>query len=204
MPVTIDAFTIGHSNHALADFLALLRQHAVNAVADVRSAPYSRFNAHFNREAFCRALADAGIGYFYRGSELGGRSDDPACYRNGRISYDRVARTPRFRDGLHRLVEKDMAEHRIALMCAEKEPLHCHRTLLVAQALDAEGVGIAHIHADGQLEKHAAAIDRLLRLYGLNAEDDLFAQPRTALVELAIRRQTERVGHVLNASGTER
>ena len=97
-----------------------------------------------------------------------------------------------------------MTEHRIALMCAEKEPLHCHRTLLVAQALAAEGNDVAHIHADGELERHAAAMDRLLEQFGLDAEEDLFAHPRAALVEMAIRRQTERVGHVLNASDKER
>ena len=192
-------FTVGHSNHAVEDFLALLRQHAVTVVADVRSAPYSRFNPHFNREALRSELHDAGIGYVYLGSELGGRSDDPECYRNGRICYDRVAQTLRFQDGLRRLA-KGMAEHRIALMCAEKEPLHCHRTLLVAQALDAEGTEISHIHADGKLESHTAAMDRLLASFDLPAHGNLLGDSRAALVETAIREQTARVGHALDAS----
>ena len=136
--------TIGHSNHAAADFLALLRQHAATAVADVRSAPYSRFNPQFNREALRHALTEAGIAYVYLGRELGGRSDNPACYEGGRIRYDRVAETRNFKDGLRRL-ESGIREHRVALMCAEKEPLHCHRTLLVSQALDARRRGrLAH------------------------------------------------------------
>ena len=196
-------FTVGHSNHALADFLALLHRHAVNAVADVRSVPYSNFNPHFNREALSGELANAGLAYFYLGHELGGRSDDPACYRNGHVLYDRVAQTPRFLDGVRRLAEY-MTKHRIALMCAEKEPLHCHRTLLVAQALVARGDEVVHIRADGRLETHNAVLDRLLDRFGLGTEDDLFAQPRAALVEMAVQRQTERVGHVLNASDKER
>ncbi len=191
-------FTIGHSNHAAADFLKLLHGHAVEVVADVRSAPYSRFNPHFNRETLRRELKDAGISYVYLGSELGGRSDDTACYRNGRICYERVARTPRFQDGLRRLT-KGMAEHRIALMCAEREPLHCHRTLLVAHALDAEGVDISHVHANGELESHAAAMDRLLASFGLHPQDDLLGDPRAAL-EAAIRKQAASVGHALDAS----
>ena len=95
--------TIGHSNHAAADFLALLRRHAATAVADVRSAPYSRFNPQFNRETLRHALTEAGIAYVYLGLELGGRSDDPACYEDGRIRYDRVAETRNFKDGLRRL-----------------------------------------------------------------------------------------------------
>ena len=190
--------TIGHSNHAAADFLALLRQHAVTALADVRSAPYSRFNPQFNRETLRRTLTDAGIAYVYLGRELGGRSDDPACYRNGRICYDRVAETRNFKDGLRRL-ETGMAEHRIALMCAEKEPLHCHRTLLVSQALDADGVEVSHIHADGRLESHAGAMDRLLAAVQLPAEGDLLEQSRADLVATAIRWQAARVGYALPA-----
>lgn len=192
-------FTIGHSNHALADFLALLRQHAVGAVADVRSAPYSRFNPHFNREALQRELEGAGVGYVYLGRELGGRSEDPACYREGRICYEAVAKTPRFRAGIGKLDDAS-AHHSVAMMCSEKEPLHCHRTLLVAQALALRGREIAHIHADGDLEHHAAAMDRLLAQFGLAAEDDLFAEPRDARVALAIREQTARVGHRLATS----
>ena len=189
-----DVFTIGHSNHPASAFLTLLRQHGVHAVADVRSVPYSRFNPQFRREALRRELMAAGIAYVYLGGELGGRSDDPTCYREGRICYERVAKTRNFNDGLQRL-EAGMAKHRIALMCAEKEPLHCHRTLLVAQALDERGVSVSHIHADGCLESHASAMDRLLDAARLPAADDLLAQSRADLVAAAIRWQTARVGY---------
>ena len=191
-----EVFTIGHSNHAAVDFLALLHQHDVHAVADVRSVPYSRFNPQFNRDALRRDLTAAGIAYVYLGRELGGRSDDPACYVEGRICYERVAETQNFKDGLCRL-EKGMADHRIALMCAEKDPLHCHRTLLVAQTLDLGGTSVEHIHSDGHLESHAHAMDRLLSAVRLPTEGsgDLLRQSRAALVAAAIRDQTTRVGH---------
>ena len=188
-------FTVGHSNHPELDFLALLQRYTVTVVADVRSAPYSRFNPHFNREALRGALEAAGIGYVYLGRELGGRSDDPACYRDGRICYQLVAERPYFKEGLRRLTA-GAEDQRTVLMCAEREPLHCHRTLLVAQALDAVGLDVAHIHADGRLEPHDTAMDRLMASFGLAAGDDLFAQPRAELLEIAIRQQTARVGHV--------
>lgn len=196
-----EAFTIGHSNHGAEGFLALLHQHGVQAVADVRSAPYSRFNPQFNRDALRRELTAAGIAYVYLGRELGGRSDDPACYVEGRICYERVAETQNFKDGLCRL-EKGMAKHCIALMCAEREPLHCHRTLLVAQALDVRGVKVWHIHSDGHLESHARAMDRLLSAARLPAEGDLLRQSRAALVAAAIQDQTARVGHVRSSAST--
>ena len=123
--------TIGHSTHAFDAFTALLHRHHVTAVADVRSAPYSRFNPQFNRKPLTEALKVQGMRYVYLGRELGGRSDDLDCYEDGRIRYDRVAATESFKSGLARVVQ-GAAKHRIALMCAEKEPLDCHRTLLVA------------------------------------------------------------------------
>ena len=92
--------TIGHSTHPRKAFIALLQRHDVTAVVDVRSAPYSRFNPQFNREPFAAALDGEGIRYVYLGDALGGRSEDPACYEDGRIRYDRVAETESFRSGL--------------------------------------------------------------------------------------------------------
>ena len=185
--------TIGHSTHALDEFVALLQQHRVTAVGDVRSAPYSRFNPQFNHDVLPSSLKVFGIEYVYLGHALGGRSDDPACYEKGRICYDRVAKTDHFRRGLNRVVY-GAGNHRIALMCAEKEPLECHRTLLVSQALDDQGVEVAHIHADGGIERHADAMDRLLDLQKLPRED-LF-QTRKELIVEAIARQEERVAFV--------
>ena len=185
--------TIGHSTHAPGSFVALLRQHDVTAVADVRSTPYSRFNPQFNREPLAEALEAEGIRYVYLGYELGGRPDDPACYEDGRVRYDRVAATESFRDGLARLVH-GANTYRIALMCAEKEPLDCHRTLLVAPVLDERGVEVAHIHADGRLETHTEAMDRLLDKLKL-PRDSLYGT-REELVAAAIARQAGQVAYM--------
>jgi uncharacterized protein (DUF488 family) len=195
--------TIGHSTHSLERFIALLKRHGVTAVADVRSAPYSRFNPHFNKAELERSLKAEGIRYVFLGRELGARSDDPSCYEKGRVQYARLARTDAFRQGMDRL-RRGAGDHRIACLCAEKEPLECHRTLLVARALDAEGVAVAHIHANGSLEPHAAAMDRLLDLTGV-PRDDLF-RSRAELVAEALARQEEQVAYVdakLAAEATE-
>ena len=173
-------------------FITLLRRHDVTAVADVRSAPYSRFNPQFNREPFAEALGAEGIRYVYLGDALGGRSEDPACYEDRRIRYDRVAATESFKSGLVRVVH-GAAKYRIALMCAEKEPLDCHRTLLVARALDEQNVDVAHIHADGRLEPHGEAMDRLLDILRL-PRDDLYGT-REELIAAAVERQSERVAY---------
>ena len=135
----VQVLTVGHSNHSPEAFLALLTRHGVTALGDVRSAPWSRFNPHFNRKALSASLPAGGIAYAWLGRELGGRPDDPACYEDGGLRYDRLAQTALYRQGIARVL-RGAAEHRLALMCAEKDPLHCHRALLVSRSLEDEGL----------------------------------------------------------------
>jgi uncharacterized protein (DUF488 family) len=186
-------FTIGHSRHSTEAFVTLLRQHTITSVADVRSSPYSRFNPQFNKETIESDLKENGIKYVFLGRELGGRSDDPTCYENGRVKYSRLAQTELFGGGLDRLI-RGADDYRIALMCAEKDPLQCHRTLLVARALVEHGVVVEHILANGKLESHQAAMERLLDVVGL-PHQDLF-RSREELVSEALALKEEQVAYV--------
>lgn len=186
-------FTIGHSTHSAEAFVALLRQHGIEAVVDVRSSPYSRFNPQFNRENLGRFLKEHGIRYVFLGKELGARTEDRSCYENGRVQYGRLAQTLLFQSGLDR-VRQGAQRYRIALMCAEKEPLECHRTLLVAKALFQRGQPVLHIHADGNLETHEAAMERLLDMTGVPKQD--FFRSREELIAEALARQEQHVAYV--------
>ena len=199
--------TIGHSNHGPDAFAALLRQHGVNVVVDVRSAPYSRYLPHFNKEHLAETLKETGIRYSFLGKELGGQPADRESYdADGRIMYDRLAETDTFMQGIERILEAvsvrpELVEgrtaasqaQRLALMCSEKEPLDCHRTLLIAPTLAKRGVNVAHIHADGSLETHEDAMNRLLDSFKLPHNGDLF-RSREAVIEDAVARQAQRVG----------
>ena len=194
-------FTIGHSNHELPVFIELLRQHGVTAVADVRSSPYSAYNRQYNRESLAEYLrTSADIEYLYLGRELGARREEPECFdERGQVQFDAVARTPLFQSGLDRL-RTEAQRHRLALMCAEKDPLTCHRTLLVCRELERqtsqEGTppDIRHIRENGELESHAAAESRLLKLCKL-PERDLF-RTRSELLDEAYDQQARRIAWV--------
>ena len=187
-------YTIGHSNHPIERFIALLQPHGIDALADVRSTPYSRFNPQFNREKLQTSLATASIRYVFLGEELGARTKDPSCYDDtGRVSYARLALSDPFRRGIDCLLT-GMRDHRIAIMCAEREPLECHRTILVSRELERLGVPVTHILADDSLEPHRQAIQRLasdLKLIGT----DLFRTP-DELVEEAYEKQSARMAYV--------
>lgn len=185
-----EIYTIGHSNGTVDRLLELLRRHGITAVVDVRSQPYSRFNPQFNREDIASFLKKSGIEYVFLGRELGARSDDPSCYRDGRAQYALIARSSLFGSGIERLLA-GMERFRVAVMCAEKEPLACHRTILIARHLHERSVRIKHILEDGSLEDHDLLLLRLLAVHGMQ-EQNLF-HTKEELVTIAYEKQAEQI-----------
>jgi hypothetical protein len=174
-------YTIGHSNHEAATFIALLRQHEIDMVVDVRSAPYSRYIPHFNRETLDRLLGDAGIRYVWEGEALGGRPDDPACYRDGvvrpgNVDYQAMAQRPPYQRGIDQLLER-AACGPFALMCSEEDPRRCHRHRLLEPSLRERGVAVRHIRKDGSLESIDPAAEA--------AGDTTITSPQLTLPEFA-------------------
>jgi uncharacterized protein (DUF488 family) len=188
-----ELFTIGHSNHSSDQFIELLKQHGITAICDVRSHPYSRHNPQFNRENIQQELKRHDISYVFLGKELGPRSDDPGCYRNGKVQYQLLAQTRIFRQGLERL-RKGMHAYRIALLCAEKDPIMCHRTILVCRHLKSEDVEIKHILEDGAIETIADSEKRLMRL--LNIPQLQLFENTEELIERAYDIQSENIAYV--------
>ncbi len=144
-------YTVGHSSHSLELFAELLRTHSIQVLVDVRSAPYSRYAPQFDHDLLPRSLNQAGIKYLFLGRELGGRPNKPDYYdADGHVLYSRMTADPEFLAGIERL-ERGMPDYRIALMCGEEDPAHCHRRLLVTRVLLERGHHVLHIRGDGRL-----------------------------------------------------
>jgi uncharacterized protein (DUF488 family) len=159
--------TVGHSNHSLEHLLGLLRRHDVQAVADVRSWPASRHTPWFDRQALSEALESAGVQYVFLGRELGGRPQQKDLYdEQGHVRYDAVAASEIFAAGMEKL-RRGLSRLRIAAMCAEEDPEHCHRRLLVARVLFQAGMPVLHIRGDGRAEREQ----------GFNRSGSLFEDP---------------------------
>lgn len=183
--------TIGHSNHDIDAFIALLRLHGVSAIADVRSHPVSHRFPQFDKKALQASLAAAGIRYVFLGEGLGARPRDPACYVKGRADFDCIRASGAFAEALARL-RRGAEDHRICLMCAERDPADCHRTWLVAQTLHETGGVVMHILADGTVEPHNAL---LLRVAGADSGTrSLFGDDAELLMATA-RREAARVAY---------
>ena len=175
-------YTVGHSKHPIEHFIYLLKEHAVSLVFDVRSIPYSRRNPQFSKKALAVRLEDEGIAYFFSGKELGAKSPSPDCYVNGKVQFDLIAARPEFSDGLDLVIEKT-GKARPALLCAEEDPLTCHRTILICRHLRNRVNSILHIRGDGSIETNEEFERRLVRATG-SGEVDLF-DSETDIIERA-------------------
>jgi uncharacterized protein (DUF488 family) len=180
--------TIGYSTDSFEALVARLRRNAVQVVADVRSQPFSSRNADFSRPQLERSLLDAGVRYVFLGELLGARSTDGSCYVDGRVRYDRLATRAPFAAGLARLL-RGATEHRVALLCAERDPLRCHRSILIARELALRAVQVVHIVGE-TLETHEEALERLLREEGLR-QADIFRAREELVAEAYAKRESQ-------------
>lgn len=187
-----DLFSIGHSNIPLARFIAMLQHAGVTAVADVRANPVSRFCPWFSGKPLALQLRQHDIDYRMFGDTLGGRPRDPALYRDDVADYEAMGSQPAYRRGIDDLLAT-AASRRVCIMCAEREPLDCHRCLLVARSLAERGMKIGHILHDGRIEPHAAIERRLLGMAG--STDDLFATGQEARLAAAYRHRAHAVAY---------
>lgn len=185
-------YTIGHSSQSCEDFVRTLKQHSIDVVADVRSRPYSKFAPQFNRGDLMERLKESGIKYGFFGDALGARVDDASCYSDGRVQYDRLANRSEFKQAISRL-RQGAQDYRIALMCSEKEPLECHRAILVSQELAKAGCAVQHIHMDGSIESHEDLLERLLGVVKLPKDDLLHSKDE--LISAALVKQESEIAH---------
>ena len=208
----LEVFTVGHSNRSELDLIELLRRHEINTVVDVRSTPYSEWSPQFNRKAIAAILKKHDIAYSYLGDELGARSDDPSCYdEENRVVYARLAATEQFRRGLRRVV-KGAQRRKLALMCSEQDPIDCHRSIMLAFALDRLGIGSSHIlHSDDKLETQKDLEERLLKLWG-SGQLDMFrdkpkqqdaAQIKYEQIKIARKNREQKIAYRRPADASE-
>lgn len=196
MPSSNGLFTLGHSNQEMSDFLGTLLRHEIKVVCDVRSRPGSFRFPQFNREPLEARLTAAKIRYEFCGEQLGGRPLDPQFYlANGLVDYSKRRRAPTFIEAVDKAIAL-ARERKTAILCAEEDPLHCHRFLLICPALVARGVVPVHLRRGGAAETQRDAEDRLLQLHGFAdvTSDSLFAHGRESALEDALRLQSEQYG----------
>lgn len=190
-------YTVGHSNLELAELAGALKKFSIALLADVRSLPRSMRYPQFSRDNLEEGLREAGIRYLFLGDELGGRPADPKLYgSNGMVNY-RARRACRdFQYGIERVVDEARSGP-LALLCAEEDPLTCHRFLLITPELALRGIAPLHIRKGATLETQAEAEDRLLAAHqmGAFAGASLFPTDRATALADALVVQAEKCAY---------
>jgi len=187
-------FTLGHSVMQSSAFLQILLRLGIDIVIDVRSKPQSFRFPHFDQLELEKALDTAGIQYLFLGEELGGRPQDPKAYRSdGIVDYRTWRKSRPFQYGIERVL-RELAERDLVLICAEEDPLNCHRFLMVCPELIMLGIEPSHIRKGGLIETQRDAEDRLLQIQQLAAVAgaSLFSDDREAALEHAYVAQSEK------------
>lgn len=186
-------YTIGYAAHTIDSFISTLKKFKINALADVRSHPYSKYKPEFNREDLNENLSNAGIKYVFLGDNIGARIKAPECYKNGQVVYDLISRHPLFQAGIDRLIQ-GMDKYSIALMCAEKDPVNCHRTILICKYLKRYQMQIFHILDINKIEKHSDTEHRLMKSHNME-QPNLFLKDAERL-ERAYSKQEEKIAYI--------
>ncbi len=193
--MTNTLYTIGYSSRSIDDFISLLKQHTITALCDVRSMPYSSRNPQFNREPLKTVLKSHNIEYVFLGEELGARPKDQSCYVDGKAIYQKIAATTLFKKGLDRIKLGMQKGYVLALMCAEKDPMTCHRSILICRNLRGQGIDIRHIIDPETTELQTDLEKRLIAQ--LKLHPDIFKDTDTnALIERAYDAQGDRIAYV--------
>ena len=163
-------FTIGHSTRSAEEFIALLKEAAVDHVVDVRRFPFSRRNPHSNGEALAATLPAVGIGYRHepalggrRGRRRDGAPSPHTLWREEAFAnYADYAETLEFRAALDAGVLRLARDHRPAVMCAEAVWWRCHRRI-ISDYVIAAGLHVEHILAPRKIEPARLTPDATIR-----------------------------------------
>jgi uncharacterized protein (DUF488 family) len=179
-------YTIGCSTHTMENFSTLLANHNIDTIVDVRSMPFSRHTPQFNQDNLKRILSKHRIHYLDFSEEFGARRKEKEVYSDGVVDFNKVRNLGVFTKGISRIETGLNKNYLIALLCTEKDPINCHRSLLVSRALsDVLKINIGHILFDGNIIDHHDVEEKMLKLSGL--ETDMFMTDREKLLDEVYR-----------------
>ena len=158
-------FTIGYAGFRVDEFVDALDYHGVSAVIDVRSVPFSSYHPEYNAPVICGVLADRKICYRDFSREFGARQQDRKFYaKDGYMDFEKFAESEQFNEGVQK-IRDGMSNYVFALMCAEKDPINCHRAILVARKFHKLGINVIHIMPYCEHITHKELEIRLLDKY---------------------------------------
>lgn len=193
-------FTIGHSQHRKDYFLDMLRTYDINYIIDVRSIPFSKHAPNYNKDILKASLISNKINYAFMGEYFGARPKSVDLYsEKGYLDFNKVKNSKPFLIGVKNVLKGIELGNRIALMCTEKDPIECHRAILVANAFYERGIDVEHILSNKTLQNHNILNKRLIDIYfpernQISFFDNENLSEKECLIE-AYKKQNEKIGY---------
>lgn len=148
-----EIFTIGYVSYQPQEMIDVLHSFGISCLIDVRSNPHSAYYTQYNKEEFSGTLKQGGILYRNYWLEFGARQEDPRYFaKEGYLDFSVFTRSDQFQQGVRKIEQGMQMGYRFALMCAEKDPMTCHRAIMIGKALKEQGFTVKHILYPAQIE----------------------------------------------------
>ena len=194
----MEIFTIGYAGFEIENFIKVLKEHHINSLIDVRSSPFSKFHSDYNKPLLHKTLHERGIIYRNYNREFGARQENKMYYPNGYLDFSMFTRSRMFIEGMEKIIKAIPLGYRFVLMCSEKDPITCHRTIMVGKAFSDKGVSINHILSDGHIITQSDIETRLLDMYYPDRDQlTLFGEQLSIeeMIKNCYRFQNEKIGY---------
>lgn len=193
-------YTIGHSQHNVDYFIDMLKTYNINYLIDVRSMPFSQYASSYNKDILKATLIPCNINYAFMGEYFGARPKNTNLYsEKGYLDFNKMKNSNTFLRGMENVLKGIEQGNRIAFMCTEKDPIECHRAILVGNAFYEQGIDVEHILANNTLQNHSVLNKRLVDIYfpdrnQLSLFDNENLSDKECLIE-AYKKQNEKIGY---------
>ena len=194
----MEIFTIGYAGFEIKDFIRALKEYHINSLIDVRSSPFSKVHSNYNKPILYKTLQENEIIYRNYSREFGARQNDKKYYPNGYLDFSMFTRSKMFIEGMQKIIKAIPLGYRFVLMCSEKDPITCHRTIMVSKAFFDNGVSINHILSDGCIITQSDIETRLLDMYYPDRDQlTLFGEQLSIeeMIKNCYRFQNEKIGY---------
>lgn len=191
-------FTIGYSGIKINDFITMLIRKNISLVIDVRSLPYSRYYSDYNKENLYNILKKNGIYYRNYAIEFGARQENLQYYPRGYLDFEMFAKSDNFLTGVDKLKKSMEQDYTFVLMCSEKDPLMCHRAILVSRAFHVAGYNVQHLLYNNKIVTQIDLEERLLnKFFPDRNQISLFTNTLSPqeYIDEAYRKQNANIGY---------
>jgi len=192
-------YTIGHSNHQIDFFLYLLKKYNIQYVIDVRTSPFCKYTKQYDRWNIEKTLKENNIIYCFMGEFFGAKRKEKELYTaEGYLDFEKTTESEKFLLGFNNILKGLQDDYNVALMCSEKDPKDCHRSIMISKKFLEAGFEANHILPDGKIKTQKELEKELVNeFYSGRKQLNLFTMNMTEedYIRESYKKQNEKIGY---------